>query len=178
MVVPENPAVWTVKKGELARQPQPSYLWTKEQFGDFILELEFKVSRGCNSGLFFRSNPKDPVQGGFEIQIFDSHGKKEAGKHDCGALYDAKAPAVNAVKPAGEWNQLRLEAKGSRIVVILNGQKVQDLDLEDWKTPKQNPDGSENKFEKALKDLPRVGHIGFQDHGHDVWYRNVKIKKL
>lgn len=178
MVKPENPAVWTVRKGVLARQPQSSYLWTKEQYGDFVLELEFKVSVGCNSGVFFRSDPGNPVQGGFEIQIMDSFGKKEIGKHDCGALYDAKTAAVNAVKPVGEWNQLRLEVRGSKLKAVLNGEQIQDLDLEDWKTPKMNPDGSENKFEKALKDLPRVGHIGFQDHGQDVWYRKVRLKKL
>lgn len=175
-VEPANPAVWTVKKGELARSPQSSYLWTKETYGDFIIELEFKVTPGCNSGLFFRTDPKNPVQGGFEIQIMDSFGK-EAGKHDCGALYDAKAPAVNAVKKAGEWNTFRLELKGPKLVCLINGQKVQDLSLDDWTTAEKNPDGSPNKFKTALKDQPRTGHLGFQDHGHDVWYRNIKIKK-
>lgn len=178
VVEPENPAVWTVRKGELARFPQPSYLWTKESYGDFVLELEFKVSPGCNSGLFFRSDPKNPVQGGFELQIMDSHGKANFGNKDCGALYDAKAAAVNAVKPAGEWNTLRVELKGPHLVAVMNGQKIQDLNLDAWTTPKLNPDGSPNKFEKALKDLPRQGHIGFQDHGHDVWYRNIRIKVL
>ena len=60
----------------------------------------------------------------------------------------------------------------------MNGQRVQDLNLDDWKTPEKNPDGSKNKFKTALKDLPRTGHIGFQDHGHDVWYRNIRLKKL
>ncbi len=177
-VQPETPQVWTVQKGGvLARKPKSSYLWTKEVYGDFILELEFNVTAGCNSGVFFRTNPENPVQEGFEIQIFDSHGK-EAGKHDCGALYDARAPLVNAVKPAGEWNTFRLEVQGTKLVCHINGQKAQDLDLADWKTPEQNPDGTPNKFKTALKDQPRSGHIGFQDHGHDVFFRNVRIKKL
>ncbi|HSI61635.1 MAG TPA: DUF1080 domain-containing protein, partial [Candidatus Saccharimonadia bacterium] len=119
-VEPANPAVWTVKKGELARSPQSSYLWTKETYGDFILEMEFKVTPGCNSGLFFRTDPKNPVQGGFELQIMDSFGKTPD-KHDCGALYDAKEPAVNAVKKAGEWNTFRLEVKGAKVVCLING---------------------------------------------------------
>ncbi len=176
-VKPEAPQVWTVQKGVLARKPQSSYLWTKETYSDFILEMEFRVTAGCNSGLFFRTNPENPVQEGFEIQLFDSHGK-EAGKHDCGALYDARPPLVNAVKPAGEWNTLRLEVKGPKLVCHINDQKVQDLSLDDWTTPEQNPDGSPNKFKTALKDLPRTGHIGFQDHGHDVFFRNVRLKKL
>lgn len=177
-VKPEAPKVWSVQKdGVLARKPQSSYLWTDETYSDFVLEMEFLVTPGCNSGLFFRANPDNPVQEGFEIQIYDSHGK-EAGKHDCGALYDAREPLVNAVKPAGEWNTLRLEVKGPKLVCHINGQKVQDLNLDDWSTPEQNPDGSPNKFKTALKDLPRTGHIGFQDHGHDVFYRNLRLKKL
>ncbi len=177
-VKPETPEVWTVQKGGvLARKPKSSYLWTKETYDDFILELEFNVTAGCNSGLFFRTNPEDPVQQGYEMQIFDSHGK-EAGVHDCGALYDARPPLVNAVKPAGEWNTLRLEVRGTKLVCHINDQKVQDLDLNEWDTAEKNPDGSPNKFKTALKDLPRTGHIGFQDHGHDVFFRNVRIKKL
>lgn len=178
-VEPANPAVWTVnaKEKSIARKPQPSYLWTKEQFGDFILDLEFKVSPECNSGVFFRTDPKNPVQGGFEIQIMDSFGKAPE-SHECGALYDAKAPAVQAVKKAGEWNTFRLEVKGPKLVCHINGQQVLDLNLDDWTTPEKNPDGTKNKFKTALKDLPRTGHIGFQDHGHDVWYRNVRLKTL
>lgn len=176
-VKPEAPQVWTVHKGELARKPQSSYLWSKETYSDFILELEFRVTAGCNSGLFFRTNPEDPVQQGFELQLFDSHGK-EAGKHDCGALYDARPPLVNAVKPAGEWNTLRLELRGPHLVCHINDQKVQDLSLDDWSEAGKNPDGTPNKFKTALKDLPRTGHLGFQDHGHDVFFRNVRLKKL
>lgn len=177
-VEPANPAVWNAAKGELARHPQSNYIWTNDSYGDFILELEFKVSPGCNSGLFFRTNPVDPVQAGFEIQIMDSFGKEKPDKHDCGAFYDGKEPAVNAVKKAGEWNTLRLEVKGSHIVCSINDQKVQDLNLDDWSKPELNPDGTKNKYKTALKDRPRTGLIGFQDHGHDVWYRNIRLKKL
>ncbi len=172
-----EPTKWALEDGTLARVPKTDYVWHKDTYGDFVLELEFKVSKGCNSGVFFRTNPSDPVQKGFEIQVMDSAGKADPGKHDAGALYDASAPAVNAVKPAGEWNTLRVEAKGPNLVIHLNGQKVQDLNLDEWKEANKNPDGSQNKFGTALKDLPREGRIGFQDHGHPVWYRNVRIKK-
>ena len=68
--------------------------------------------------------------------------------------------------------------KGAHLTVALNGKKVQDLSVDEWTEAHYNPDGSWNKFRKALKDLPRKGHIGFQNHGHDVWYRNVFLKSL
>jgi hypothetical protein len=181
-VQPDQPAVWRVVKDKdgtpaIARQPAASCLWTKASYGDFVLELEFKVSPGCNSGIFFRSEPDNPVQRGFEIQVFDSHGEAPD-KHNTGALYDAKAADAMPEKPPGQWNTLKLEARGPRLVVHINDVKVQDLDLDAWTTPNQNPDGSPNKFKTALKDLPRTGHIGFQDHGHDVWYRNIRIQAL
>ncbi len=172
-----KPTKWIIEDGALARVPKTGYVWHKDTFGDFVLELEFKVSKGCNSGVFIRTDPSDPVQKGFEIQVMDSAGKAQPGKHDAGALYDASEPSSNAVKPAGEWNTLRIEAKGPKLVVHLNDQKVQDLDLSLWTKANQNPDGSKNKFGTALGDLPHEGRIGFQDHGHPVWYRNIRIRK-
>jgi hypothetical protein len=171
---------WKIEEGVLSAQPvrRGNYIWTKEPFDDFELTLEFKMSKDCNSGVFFRSNPENPVQGGFEIQILDSYGKEEVGIHDCGALYDAQAPSANAVKPAGQWNQMTLRCKGSKVNVHLNGVQVLDADLDRWTEPNTNPDGSPNKFKTALKDLPRTGNIGLQYHGQPVWYRNIKITRL
>ena len=153
-------------------------IWSKQTYGDFVLELEFKVAEKTNSGVFFRADPANAVQGGFEIQVFDSYGKAEAGKHDTGALYDALAPSKNVQKPGGEWNHMTITADGPKVTVELNGQQIIAANLNDWKVAEQNPDGSKNKFKTALKDLPRTGHIGFQDHGKPVWYRNVRIKPL
>jgi hypothetical protein len=94
------------------------------------------------------------------------------------AVYDASAPSKDASKPAGEWNQLRLSCKGPKIEVELNGEPVNKVNLDEWDTPKTNPDGSPNKFKKALKDFPRKGRIGFQNHGQVVWIRDVKIREL
>ena len=154
-------------------------MYTKEKFADFVLTCDFKVSKGCNSGIFFRmADPGDPVQTGFEIQVFDSHGREKPGKHDCGALYDALAPTKNAMKPAGEWNQIEITANGGTVRVVLNGERVIDTDLDRWTEAGKNLDGSKNKYKRALKDFPREGHIGLQDHNHDVWYRDIKINRL
>jgi hypothetical protein len=118
------------------------------------------------------------VQTGIEVQVLDSHGKDQVGKHDAGAIYDIKAPSINAVKPPGEWNHCVVIAKGPEIHVTLNGHEVIDINLDNWTEPHQNPDGSRNKFNTAYKDMPRRGYIGFQDHGNPVWYRNVFVKPL
>ena len=176
----QKPDGWKVDNGEL--QPngtKTGYIWSTDSYGDFELSLEFKMSEKCNSGVFFRTDPSNAVQGGFEIQVFDSAAKgDDIDSHDCGALYDALVPSSNAAKPAGEWNTMTITAQGPQVVVVLNGVEVINANLDDWTTAGQNPDGSKNKFKTALKDLPREGHIGLQEHGHPVWYRNISIRPL
>jgi len=151
----------------------------KDTFGDFVLACDFKMSPGCNSGIFIRTGDlKDPVQTGFEIQVYDSAGKPNPGKNGGGALYDALAPSTNAMKPAGEWNHIEITADKNVIRVALNGRQIIDADLDRWTQPHKNPDGSKNKFDKALKDFPRAGYVGLQDHGHDVWFKNIKLRPL
>jgi hypothetical protein len=127
--------------------------------------------------MFIRSNPRNAVQGGIEVQVLDSHGKKP-NKHTFGAVYDALAPTKDATKPAGEWNSVAITCNDNKIEVVVNGEQIIDMDLDQWSEARKNPDGSKNKFRKPLKDFAREGHIGFQDHGKAVWYRNVRIKKI
>ena len=150
----------------------------KEPFDNFVLSCDFKVSKGANSGIFIRTGDMaDPVQTGFEIQIFDSAGRTP-GKHSCGALYDAVVPKEEASKPAGEWNHIEITADRSLIKVVLNGRQIVEADLDRWTEPGKNPDGSKNKFTKALKDFPRAGYIGLQDHNSPVWFKNIKLRRL
>lgn len=153
--------------------------YAKDRYADFVLALDFKVSPKCNSGIFIRTgNAKDPVQTGIEIQVLDSAGKEKPGKHDCGAIYDLVAPTKNPSKPAGEWNHIEITCNKNRIAVALNGEAVAEMDLDQWTEAGKGPDGAKNKFTKALKDFPREGLLGFQDHGQPAWFKNVKLKKL
>lgn len=146
---------------------------------NFVLDLEFKVDRGTNSGVFIRTGDiKNSVQTGIEIQVYDSFGKDPVGKHNCGAVYDCLAPSKNSVKEAGQWNHMTLEAQGAMLTVILNDEQIINMNLDDRSEPHLNPDRSKNKFKTALRDFPRTGRIGFQDHGKKVWYRNIRIKPL
>jgi len=167
-------AGWIVEDGAMVRKAPAGDIWTKQRFGDFVLDLEFQTEG--NSGIFIRTDkPRDCVQTGIEIQVLEPQGKPS--KHSCGAVYDALAPTKDMVK-AHAWNHVTITAKGGRLEVVMNKEKIIDTDLDLWTTPGKNPDGTNNKYKKALKDFPREGHIGLQDHGAKVCYRNLKIRSL
>jgi hypothetical protein len=178
---------WVVEDGVIAlrremdgREHNADYLWAEGIYGNFILELEFKIPERANSGIFLRtSDRRDPVYTGLEVQVANSYGRETWGKGNCaGAIYDCLEPTKNAVKKPGEWNQVRITCRDARIVVELNGEQVIDMDLDRWTQPNENPDGTTNKFPRALKDFAREGCLGFQDHGRPVWYRNIRVKRL
>jgi len=175
-----NPDGWVVEDGMIkCLAEKGGYLATEDQFEDFELHLEYRTLPDVNSGVFFRwSDLADPVHTGLEIQILDTHGKTELCKKDSGALYDLVAPKVNAVKPAGQWNTLRLKCQGPMIEVDLNGLRVLDVDIDAFDTAGMSPDGAPNKFKYAWKDMPRRGHIGLQDHNGVIWFRNLCVCEL
>jgi len=151
---------------------------TKEKYSDFIISCDFKLTKNCNSGIFIRTaDPKDPVQTGIEIQIYDSKPENHD-KHDCGAIYDLVAPSKNTLKPLGEWNHIEITCDKNKISVVMNGEAIASMDLDQWTEAGKNPDGSKNKFTKALKDFAREGFLGLQDHGQPCWFKNIKLKKL
>lgn len=175
----QAPGAWKLTDGVMEKSDGGGYIWTKERFGDFILDCEFKISEGGNSGIFFRTdNMDDPVQTGIEMQVYNIERKPSPVKNDCGAVYDLQEPSEYADKPAGEWNHVIITCQDNSIKIVLNDKQIIDMDINRWDTAGMNPDGTKNKFTRALKDFKREGHIGFQEHGDPVWYRNVKIKRL
>ena len=160
------------------------YIWTKEDFQDFELKVEYKLSEGANSGIFYRTDKDNPVQGGLEIQLMDNKGFQKKSNRILppqklnASFYDGVAPKGDYSKPVGQWNHSRLVCKGPEVSFHLNGKLAFKINLNDWKEAGKNPDGSSNKFKKALKDLPRKGKIGFQNHGQVVWFKNIKIREL
>ena len=84
--------------------------------------------------------------------------------HDTGAIYDLVKPRDNAMKPAGDWNHIEITRTTTRSVV-LNGQKVTRMDLDEWTESNKRPDGTPHKFDIAYRDHPSKGYIGLQDHG-------------
>jgi len=171
---------WKIVDGIMTWQKGCGSIWTKDKFGDFIVDLEFKCEKGTNSGVFLRSveGEKNWLQGSFEIQVAAPPGDGKANKHSTGALYDCLAPSVFAEKPVGEWNRMVITFKGNSLKIVLNDKPIIDANLDDWKEAGKNPDDTKNKFKTAYKDMGKVGYLGLQDHGAPVSYRNVKVKPL
>jgi hypothetical protein len=173
-------AAWKIEDGTIATVPGQDgwYLATEKQYGNFVLSVDFKLTKDANSGVFFRWGTfDDPVGTGIEAQILDSYGR-EAGRNDCASVYDCLAPIRNMSKPIGEWERMQIACIDNMVVISLNGVPVTMMDLDLWAEPGKNPDGTGNKFGTAYKDMPRFGYIGLQHHGYQLWFKNIKILPL
>lgn len=179
-----NPEVWSMTGGVLAAVEDES-IWTKTEYENFELDLDFKTDVGTNSGVvIYCTDTKDWIPNSVEIQIADDHCEKWGnGKpyEKCGAIYGhLGAKQDKIVKKPGEWNHIRIRCVGQRINVILNGKKVTEMDMSKWTSGTVNPDGSEipSWLPKPFAELPTKGYIGLQGkHGDSlIWFRNVKIE--
>jgi len=167
---------WKYTRGVLERLGGGD-LWTKDKYGDFVLDLEFKVTPGANSGVFLRCGDlADWINTTIEIQVHETTDGTQYGQ--CGAVYDIMSPSKAVNKPAGQWNSMRIKAQGPRLQVVMNDEVIEDINLDQWTEAGKNPQGTPNKFKYAYKDMPRVGFIGFQDHGAAVSFKNIRIKPL
>jgi hypothetical protein len=171
-----------VENGTLNPHGSGGYMIIHDQpWENFRLALDFKLSKGCNSGIFIRTFPLEPRPGkdvgfnGLEVALDDT---ATAGFTDTGAIYDLVKPARNAMRPIGEWNHIEITCDKNLIDVVINGEQVTHMDLDQFTQPNVRPDGTPHKFDIAYKNHPRRGYIGLQDHGSNCWYKNIKLKEL
>lgn len=177
--------VWTIANGELTASKDEA-IWTKEDYENFVLDLEFKNAPETNSGVIvYCSNTADWIPNAVEIQIADDSAKKWAESPktwQCAAIFGHLAASKSAVKAPGEWNHYTIRCVGQKIEVMLNGELVTTMDMSKWTSAKTNPDGSEipEWLSKPLSELPTAGKIGLQGKhaGAPIWFRNLKIKRL
>jgi len=153
---------------------------TKDQFGDFEFSVDWLVTPGANSGIIYRSTEDHQYtwETGMEMQILDDarHPDGKNAKTRAGTLYALQACAHETARPPGEWNHAHVIVKGTHIQHWLNGVKVVDVDTASEEYKKAY---SESKFTKMPDFGTRSkGHICLQDHGDEVWFRNIKVKSL
>ena len=156
---------WTVEDGVLvgrngkdwSTNPEKSGSWlrTEKQYSDFILELDYAINQGGNSGIFIRSGlEKNPAFTGHEMQIIADSGNPPT-KGSAGSLYDVIGASKNMSRPVGEWNTVRIVTKGRHIQITWNGEQTIDYET----------------------DRLTTGYIGLQNHDAKsvVKFRNVRI---
>lgn len=171
---------WAVQDGCLTRVGGGGDIITREQFDDFELTLEWRISEGGNSGIFYNATEEfnNVYESAPEMQVLDNttHHDGKNTLTSAGANYALHAPAVDATKPVGEFNLVRIVIVGNHVEHHLNGQKLLEYELgsDEWEALV-----AASKF----KDMPGYGrspsgHIGLQDHGDVVNYRNIKIRRI
>jgi 3-keto-disaccharide hydrolase len=174
------PAGWVVEDGTLTRAAPGGDIITDKQYKDFELALEWKISEGGNSGIMFHvtEGAEDTYETGPEMQVLDDarHADGHSRLTSAGAAYGLYPSPAGIVKPAGEWNQIRLLVKGHHVEHWLNGVKVVEYEL-------QSPDWEAKVAASKFKQWPGYGralkgYIALQDHGDRVWYRSIKIRDI
>ena len=156
-------------------------LLTNNEYSNFDLKLEWKISRGGNSGIKFyvqEDRTKYDEAIGLEMQVVDNknHEDGKSAKHRAGSLYDLIAPTAEVARDFGEWNDAEIKCYNGWLEFYLNGTKIVTTTLWDDNWRKMI---AHSKYKHMYNwGMFKSGHIALQDHGLDVWYRNIIIKKL
>ena len=174
------PAGWMVANGEVTRTTGGGDLITETEFANFELRLDWKISPGGNSGIFYRGTEEYEAiyWSAPEMQVLDDavHADGKNRLTAAGSAYALYAAPEGVVKPAGEWNSIRIVVNGNKVEHWLNDQKVVEYELgsADWTAKVAASKFSQwPGYGKAAR-----GHIGLQDHGDRVWFRNIRVKML
>jgi len=174
------PHGWQVVDGALTRVAHAGDIITTERFANFELVLEWKISRAGNSGIFYRVSEDDSTAywSGPEMQVLDDAGHPDGRSRltAAGSCYGIYPSPAGVVKPAGQWNWVRLVVQGNHVEHWLNGVKVVEYEL-----------GSPDWVARVMKSKFALhvhygrntsGYIGLQDHGDWVAFRDIKIRVL
>ena len=158
-------------------------LITNDEYGNFDLKLDWKIAKGGNSGIILfvhedTTKYKETWNTGLEMQVLDNNGHPDAKiiKHRAGDLYDLITGSPETVKPAGEWNTVEVKSDNGKLDFYLNGSHTLSTTMWDdnWK---KMIAGSKFKDMHGFGTF-KTGHIALQDHGFEVWYKNISIQKL
>ena len=174
------PDGWRAVDGALTRVGEGGDIVTTDQFGDFELELEWKVNAAGNSGVFYRATEATEAiyENAPEMQVLDDAGHRDGQSPltSAGAVYGLYAAPRGIVRPAGEWNTARIVARGPDVEHWLNGTRVAAY-------VQGSPEWARLVSEAKFREWPSYGkamrgHIGLQDHGDWAAFRNIRIREL
>lgn len=176
------PKGWVIADGVLAYVPgvEGGDIVTKEEFGDFELRLDWKISEGGNSGVMYhvKETKGATFETGIECQVLDNdrHGDGKNPLTSAGSAYGLYPPTAKVVLPANQWNQIRIVSKGNHVEHWLNGVKVVEYEKN---SADYNDRLAKSKF-KGWDEFGKYssGFLAFQDHGDVVAFRNIRIRKL
>jgi len=175
------PSGWTITDGLLAKDGSVGDIVSKDEFGDFELELEWKIAEAGNSGIFYRGTEEyDHIYWSApEYQLLDDiKAADNKTRLTCaGAAYALYPSPAGHLKPVGEWNRTRILAKGSHVEHWLNGVKLLEYELwsPEWEAKvKSSKFAMYPNFGRAKK-----GHIGLQgDHSGALAFRNIRVREI
>jgi hypothetical protein len=171
-VVEGDPAAWKAKDGMLVcTGGGGGWISTVDQYGDFELELEYRVPPGGNSGVFLRApRSGNPAFAGMEIQVLDDYAQQYENlmpSQYTGSVYGVAAAKPRATKPAGQWQSMKIVCRGPQVQVTLNGTPVVNANLAE--------------HQDKLAEHPGIarskGYVGLQNHGSGLEYRNIKLRE-
>lgn len=178
---------WAADSGVIylnaASDAEEGDLVSNDSFGNFDLKLDWKIAKNGNSGILFyvqddKAKYEDTYKTGPEMQVLDDE-RNEDNKtptHRAGSLYDMIQATPGAVKPAEEWNSVEIVSNNGKLDFYLNGVHVVNTTIFDDNWTKMI---ANSKFKQwPAFGTFKEGHIALQYHGHDVWFRNIMIKKL
>ena len=192
------PARWTVADSCLhfaAGEGEGGDIVFAHNYKDFDIQFEWKMSEGGNSGFFYMVQEAYGPDGNLyysfmsapEYQLLDNENHPDAklgvdGNRMSASLYDMIPAKPQNSKPWGEWNAARITVKDGKVTHYQNGEKVVEYTLwtPEWTEMLQNCKFSEKAWPEAfaLLNTPHDGFVAFQDHGNDVWIKNVRIKEI
>jgi len=153
---------------------------TRKEYSDFELTFDWKVAQGSNSGVMYRVSLGDaaPYVSGPEYQILDNehHGDGRNSQTSAASLYAMFPASGGKLNPVGEWNSAKIVVNGDRVEHWLNGEQVVSVEIGSQTWQKQLEASKFRDWEKFASN--RSGHIAFQDHGDEVWFRDIKVRSI
>ncbi len=169
---------WVIEDGSLKHVAKGGGgdIITRSTYEQFDFRFEWKVAKGANSGVkYFIIRERGSL--GHEYQVIDDAGYPDGGKHSTASFYDVLAPAKDKpIKPAGEFNTSRIVVKGQTVKHFLNGKVVLSYELG---SDEVKAAVAKSKFRRLdVFGVRLAGHVLLQDHGGEVWYRNIRIRDL